>query len=287
MLFAAITLISAPAAAQQNPNAEYAPSVECAANSTTHEVIAIDGGHDNFHQLNGRFGPFGLLANHCGFHTTSLNTEITAQSLEMDLLVISNAATSLSSEEVEALLAWIRAGGSLLLIADHAPFGDVVAPLAARFGVTMGGGYVVIGEGAETEAVIDFSGDSIGDHQIMRGENSSRPVQSVRSFLGQSLAADDEHSVLLTLPQDSQEFASGEEIVAWARDGVQGTARAGSAQAIALEYGHGRVVIAGEAAMFTSQVAEDDDGSIVRVGLESADNEAFVTNILGWLGRRF
>ena len=42
---------------------------------------------------------------------------------------------------VAAIRDWVRAGGALLLIADHAPFGSAAASLASRFGVSMGKGW--------------------------------------------------------------------------------------------------------------------------------------------------
>ena len=36
---------------------------------------------------------------------------------------------------------WVKSGGALLLIADHAPFGGAAAALASRFGVDMSKGY--------------------------------------------------------------------------------------------------------------------------------------------------
>ncbi len=70
----------------------------------------------------------------------------------LDILVIANALGEVSdgsmgpaftSMECDAVRDWVRGGGSLLLIADHAPFGDAAAILAQRFGVEMGRGYVM------------------------------------------------------------------------------------------------------------------------------------------------
>jgi hypothetical protein len=55
----------------------------------------------------------------------------------------------------------------------------------------------------------------------------------------------------------------------------------GRAQAIALPFGRGRVVVAGEAAMFTEQDFPWGD----RVGLTSDDAQQFALNVLHWLTR--
>ena len=60
-------------------------------------------------------------------------------------------------------------------------------------------------------------------------------------------------------------------------------ARAGTAQAVAFDYGRGRVVILGEAAMITAQV----DGQGRRFGMNQTglDNRQFALNIVHWLTR--
>lgn len=63
----------------------------------------------------------------------------------MKILVIVNAGASPSpaftDAECDAVRDWVKAGGALLLIADHAPFGERAEILARRFGVDMGKGY--------------------------------------------------------------------------------------------------------------------------------------------------
>ena len=62
---------------------------------------------------------------------------------------------------------------------------------------------------------------------------------------------------------------------------VTGRKVGGRAQAVALAVGKGRLVVAGEAAMFTSQRL----GRAERLGLGVDDNEKFALNILHWLSR--
>jgi 2-polyprenyl-6-methoxyphenol hydroxylase-like FAD-dependent oxidoreductase len=59
---------------------------------------------------------------------------------------------------------------------------------------------------------------------------------------------------------------------------------AGLAQAVALEYGKGRVVVLGEADVATSQIV-GPPGAHPRMGLQwpGSDNERFVVNALLWL----
>jgi glutamine amidotransferase-like uncharacterized protein len=63
------------------------------------------------------------------------------------------------------------------------------------------------------------------------------------------------------------------------------------AQAVAFQYGKGRVVITGEAAMFSAQVIrfKDEQGHAneFKMGMNVAgnDNQVFLLNILHWLTR--
>jgi hypothetical protein len=57
---------------------------------------------------------------------------------------------------------------------------------------------------------------------------------------------------------------------------------AGRCQGLALIHGTGRVVVLGEAAMLTAQIAEES-GRPVGMNAPGNDNRAFVLNVLRWL----
>ena len=58
---------------------------------------------------------------------------------------------------------------------------------------------------------------------------------------------------------------------------------AGGAQAVAFEYGRGRVVVLGEAAMISAQI--DDRGDKFGMNQPGIDNRQFALNVLHWLTR--
>jgi hypothetical protein len=92
--------------------------------------LAVDAFHDNFHTLDGRFKPFGLLATQGGFSVSSFSGAFTPTSLaQCDVLVISNADnaalndqqqgyghSAFTPEEIAAVKNWVNDGGCLLLI---------------------------------------------------------------------------------------------------------------------------------------------------------------------------
>lgn len=287
--FAAGALLILIAASQQSTDDKWMPRVPVQAFAAPGPVLAVDDAHREFHTLAGRFAPFGRLATADGYDVLPFSRRLGVADLaRVDILVIANAlpvrggASAFSPDDVRILRDWVSGGGSLLLIADHAPFGEASAPLARAFGVEMGDGYAVVRQDGQLRANIEFRGNNLGNHPILLGNAGSRRVRSVRSFTGQSLSTPPGATALLVLPQDALEVPD-ERSIEELRRGEPITAAhvGGRAQCVALEFGRGRVVIAGEAAMFTVQRAYDRD-----IGLVSADDQAFVLNVLHWLSRR-
>src|SRR5688572_2013605 len=119
-------------------------------------VIHIDQAHHNFHTFSGRFRPFATLLQRDGYNVKASDLPFSKASLEAaSILVIANAIhpdnerqwtlptpSAFSEEEIAAVNAWVKAGGSLLLIADHMPFPGAAKQLAASFGVKFYNGFV-------------------------------------------------------------------------------------------------------------------------------------------------
>lgn len=283
-------LLPFAAAAQQRADARYKPRIERPAYAAgAGPVVAIDEAHDNFHTLAGKYAPFGALLTADGYRVRASTAPFSAEALsEVGVLVIANArsptagASAFSAAEIAALRDWVSAGGSLLLISDHAPFGTAASRLGEAFGVNMGLGYVAARGGGGVTSQILFRGRQLGEHPILAGRDSAERVRSVRSFTGQSLSVPPGATALLSLPPDALEVASSADIRALAQGGsVPARSAAGRAQAIALPFGKGRVVVSGEAAMFTEQIVP----GIGRVGLLSEDDQQFALNVLHWLSR--
>lgn len=271
--------------ADQSSDPEYRPAIAAVTVEGERPTITIDHAHANFHRIDARYAPFAQLARHGGYRVEASEAGFSAGSLaKTDILIIANAAEPPTPIEIEALLGWVAAGGSLLLIADHAPFGGPAKPIAERFGIAMGDGYVVAGRRDEASGIIDFRGPLLGEHPILP-RDGGRGVSQVRSFLGQSLTVPQGASVLLQLPESVTELPDRAGIAAYRQGRARGRDAGGQAQALALEHGRGRVVVSGEAAMFTSQVARQGDTAF-RLGVGQVDNEAYALNVLDWLARR-
>ncbi|MFA6115051.1 MAG: DUF4350 domain-containing protein [Sphingomonas sp.] len=288
---AAILCLSAPAAAQQIADPAYAPKLEAPAYTEQGPSVAIDDAHRNFHTLEGRYAPFGKLLEADGYKVSALTMPLSAEALAtVTVLVIGNAqsappeTSAFTLEEIAATHAWVEAGGSLLLLADHAPYGGAAADLARSFGVEMGQGYVAAHQEGKVTFAIDYSGQQLGDHVIFHGRSEKEEVRQVRTFTGQSLSVPDGAVALLGLPADAIEVATPLEAGALLKgETPPGRAMGGRAQAVAMTLGKGRVVIAGEAAMFSAQTVSRPNQPIRYMGLTVADDQQFALNTLHWL----
>jgi hypothetical protein len=258
-------------------------------------VVAIDKGHSNFHTAGGRYAPFAGLLRADGYRVRSIGERFDANSLRgIDVLVIANAlgkpdaAPAFTSTEASAVETWVAQGGSLLLIADHTPFGSAAQILAAQFNVDMGKGYAVVSQRGKFRANIEFAGDMLGEHPILAGRDPNETIHRVKSFTGQSLSLPVGATALLKLPEGSLEAVDEATLDKFQQGEKVSLAQAGGrAQGIALTHGRGRVVIMGEAAMFTAQVIHQPGKPDDHFGMSvpGFDDRQFALNILHWLSR--
>ncbi|HEX6791126.1 MAG TPA: hypothetical protein VF247_07440 [Candidatus Krumholzibacteria bacterium] len=265
--------------------------------------LAIDRAHHNAHTARGKYRPFATLVDMDGCRVTSNKKSFSAKSLEnTDVLVIVNASgggkrslmginlpfagkdrreqPAFSDREIEAVRTWVEKGGSLLLIADHAPFGASSAGLAAAFGVTMHRGFTEIPDEKSDPMEFSRANGRLPNHPIVEGGDSTLRVERVFTFTGQSLDGPADATVLLALPANAVEYVPP----ARDHDGPveMKEEKAGPAQGLAFEYGRGRVVVLGEAAMLTAQVYKGDHFGMNTPG---CDNQRFALNIVHWLAR--
>jgi hypothetical protein len=153
LIFLAVLLFSSLTLSQQQADQTFDASVKNPAYTTTHPKIIIDEAHFNFHTASGRYKPFADLLTNDGYVVGPNKEKFSAQSLTgFDVMVIANAGaaqqgsadrskSAFTDAECDAVREWVRAGGALLLIADHNPAGAAAAILGARFDVDMSKGF--------------------------------------------------------------------------------------------------------------------------------------------------
>ena len=288
--------IAATAYGQQMADPNFDTRVGNPAFTNAHPRIGIDESHKNFHTKDGRYKPFAALMASDGFIVGAAPKFTPGGLKAIDILVIANALgdedwdkpkPAFNATECDAVRDWVRAGGALLLIADHAPFGDSAAVLGQRFGVDMGRGFVADRKNSGTDpTLLVFSVENglIGDHTSIRGRNDREAVRAIMAFTGQSLSIPEGATALMKLGNDAVEVATREELRDFASGKQAGKSVAGRAQGIAMAFGKGRVAMFGEAAMFSAQLA-GSGAQASKMGMNAAGNDdrQFALNVMHWL----
>jgi hypothetical protein len=255
--------------------------------------VLFDEAHNNFHTAGGRYKPFADLITNDGYQITPNKQKFSAGVLKgYDVLVISNALgaermnmpeasnPAFTVEECDAVRDWVKGGGALLLIADHAPMGSANQILADRFNVNMSKMFTIDNQNYDKDSnnpgFIVYTRESgrLADHAITRGRNDSERVNKIIAFTGQSLKG----------PPDSFAFMKLADSAVDAMPGVNTdpASAAGRAQGIVVSFGKGRVVVLGEAAMLSAQLAGPNKMpfGMNRPGI---DNRQLALNIMHWL----
>lgn len=275
-------------------------------------IVAIDEAHHNFHTREGRYRPLARLLENDGYRVRSFTAAFSRSGLDsINILIVANAIggewdagaygrPGFTGEETLAVEQWVRDGGKLLLIADHAPMGVAAELLAARFGVSMSKGYT---EDTTHQFNIGGFGTSVLLYThasgLLRDHPATRGLDSVVTFTGQSLKGPAGAQVLLALSESAfdhpsptpEQAAGGNPGIAWrtAVAGLPTTSASGRAQGLAITLGKGRVVVLGEAAMLSAQAMFNTQGD--RIGISGMNvpgigNRQFALNLLHWLSGR-
>ena len=294
LLFLALTFaLQSLAAGQQISDPLFNTTVAHPAFTKNYPRVVFDEAHNNFHTTTGRYKPFVDLISSDGYNVVPGRKEFTKPSLStFKVLVIANAlgaedmdeegadSSAFTEEECDAVRDWVKGGGSLLLIADHAPFGGAAERLGKRFGVEMSKGYTLDPENYAKESgrpsTLLFSRENKGllDHPITNGRNNGERINQVLTFTGQSLKGPEGSSVLLLLSQTAKDYPTPQSETS--------TSAAGRAQGIAFKFGKGRVVVLGEAAMLSAQLAGSDRRPM-GMNVPGSDNRQLALNIMHWL----
>jgi hypothetical protein len=303
LLICALTLATV-ACDQQVGDASFDTRVAHPAYVTSRPQVLFDEAHHNFHTTTGRYKTFANLMTHDGCVVTPSALPFSAATLAgHDVLVIANAlgAESMADSaanrpaftdaECDAVRDWVREGGALLLIADHAPMGAAAQTLGARFGVRMFNGYTEDSGAAEpgftSGSILRFTRENhlLADHAITRGRDSTECVSNVMTFTGQSLLGPEGSAVILALTDAAVDVRVGYGEAPNAPPSARQSAK-GHAQGVAFEFGKGRVVVYGEAAMLTAQLA-GSRGRQLKMGMNypGTGNRQFALNTMHWLTR--
>jgi Spy/CpxP family protein refolding chaperone len=274
----------------QRADTAFDVSVARPAYTTTHPRVSIDEAHRNFHTASGRYKPFaGLLAND-GYQVSPNRDILSTESLRRcDVLVIANATaagstgapgadrSAFTDDECHAVHDWVKAGGALLLITDHSPFGARAEKLGKQFGVEM----TKSAARDPANVALDSRGllfsrekKLVGDHPITRGRNDSERISRVKTFTGQALKGPEGSAAILMFADTALITIDAKSVSA-----------KGYSQGLALNFGKGRVVVLGEAAQLSAQLSglERTPQNMMGMNAPGCDNRQLALNIMHWL----
>ncbi len=288
--------------AQQVADADFHPTIaQPAYSSGRGPAVALDEAHYNFHTSTGRYQPFAELLRRDGYEVRANSRAFSAEVLRgVRVLVIANAlsernrmngnATDWSlptpsafrPEEIAAVRDWVRGGGSLLLIADHMPFGGCAAELAAAFGVRFSNGFA-----RDTlhpdPLVFRRSDGSLKPSPVLEGRGAGERVDSIATFTGQAFLADSGVAAQPLLVFGASSIALLPD-TAWVfHPDTRREAVGGRWQGALLTFGAGRVAFFGEAAMFSAQVTGPARRPMGMNAPIAGQNAQFALNVLHWL----
>lgn len=290
--FALAGLLSVTAFAQQVADPLFNPGVEDPAFTKNFPRVLFDEAHNNSETTTGRYKPFADLIFNDGYHLALNRQLFTKEVLKtFKILVIANplgaedvdeadaGETAFTPAECDAVIAWIRDGGALLLLVDQAPFSSATELLAKKLGVDMSQSNATDPANSYKESnnpsLILYSREnhSLADHPIRNGRNAAERINRVIVFAGQSLQGPAGSDAFLKLADTAVEAEPVTE---------KNRSAAGRAQGIAFRLDKGRVVVLGDAAMLSAQLTGSGNQPF-GMNVPEIDNRQLTLNIMHWL----
>jgi hypothetical protein len=289
-----LLLISQIIFAQQIGDSSFIPRIDHPIyNQLNGPVIFIDEAHNNFHTYAERYKPFADVLEKDGYIVKPFRKQFSIKDLnEGKVLVISNplnvrnteewtlpTPSAFTDEEIDKLVEWVNNGGNLFLISDHMPFPGASMELAQKFGFKMNNGFAIDTTNLRAPALFTIKDKTLSSNFITNGRNNPESVDSIYSFTGQAFQIPEDAIPILTF---NNNFISLMPDTAWNfKDDTPNIPVAGWHQGAVKNFGKGKIVIWGEAAMFTAQVANNR-----KVGFNAPYakyNLQLLLNIIHWL----
>lgn len=252
-------------------------------------VVVVDEAHHNFHTAVGRFKPFAMLLQRDGYVIKRGQRSFTKASLQgTRVLVISNALnernvqdwslpnpSAFTADEIAQVKQWVNDGGSLFLIADHMPIAGCAEDLAKAFGFKF---YNCFAMDTTTQQAagdkFSYANGRLKKNVITEG------LDDIYTFTGQAFNCPAGATPIVVL---DKKFKLWLPKVAWQFDhDTQKMEGKGKVQGAFMNYGKGRLVVFGEAAMFSAQIA----GGNAKMGFNhplAKNNPRFLLRLIHWL----
>jgi hypothetical protein len=252
-------------------------------------AVKVDAVHNNFHTLDNRYAPFGKLLTNDGYRLASNAELVTKTALsECRIFVISNPLDSsnigrwqlptpsaFSPAEIATINDWVKNGGRLLLIADHMPFAGAAQDLAQSFGFEFFNCFAFDNRHRNVERFYK------GNKTLLENE-ITQCVDTLVTFTGSAFKIPKGAKPILAL----KNYAVISPQVAWQfEENTPTVSSEGFFQGAYTDYGKGKIVVMGEAAMFTAQFAGPNRNPTGFNRPEARQNNQLLLNIIHWLDK--
>lgn len=271
--------------------------------------ILVDDAHNNYSTSDNRFKGFVDLMLADGERVTPLRTPITAEALAgVDVFVTCNALneknadnkwtlptpSAFTDEEIKLVQKWVKAGGSLLLIADHMPFPGGSEKLAYAFGAIMENAFLFAPNFTYkpgdmnllkfSRHPVDANDSLLHRHPVTMGRNSRERIEYVTDFTGHAFRMKPglRFSPIMEVNANTNMLWPSDANVM--TETTPASLGEGLFQGVVLRHGKGRVGIFAEAAMFSVAYADWNDN--YPMGFQNKDapyNQQFILNLVHWL----
>ncbi len=295
--FSLFLLFISAISAQQVPDTNFTFKIESPAYVLGKgPKIMVDDYHWNFHTIEGRYKPFAKILSEDGYELGSYGDFFTKEGLEKcKILVVSNSLDSsnlqtwtlptpsaFTKTEIEEIKKWVDGGGRLFLIADHMPFAGAAYELGKAFGFEYSNCFAKDNREGMPERFCREDGTLPGN-RITDGRNEKEKIDTVIAFTGSAFKIPNGAEPILPLgdfytlytPKTAWEFKD---------DTPKGPGK-GYYQGAYMKYGKGKIVIFGEAAMFSAQLAgaPPDQRKTGFNSPRARQNIQLLLNIIHWL----
>jgi len=280
-LAAALTIPAVPALAQQvvDPNAD-TNVADPAFAAGKGPVLMVDSGHGERQTLATDYAPFGALLTHDGYVVRDFDQPISAANLaKADVLVIADplnpkdppnapkyqSTSAFTPQEIATITDWVKAGGAVLMIADHPPYAGSLRDLASSFGFVI---EMYAAQHVPREEFFSFANGGLVDGPLTHG------LPQIQTFYGAAFTAPAAATPLLRFDSSWTMLVTDKPPRRMSGSDLRGAT---------LAMGKGRVVLLAEAGAWSAQLFGPKQNPMGFNAPGAQGNKRFIRNVVRWL----
>jgi hypothetical protein len=199
-------------------------------------------------------------------------------------------ASAFTRAEIDALVTWIRGGGSLLLFADHSPGAGASAGLASALGLQVFDGWARINDRDDNPELYARRDGIFASHPILDGRDTRERIDVVSVTIAGAFYPSEQFQPLIKFGPAARGYVRlgelGQQLAdipesEWPRFALEGWWLGATR-----EWGRGRIVAFGDGTACTAQRYGPGREPLGMNRPEAKDNPQFCLNLVRWLAQR-